>query len=867
MYSWRIGLLLLLLGWGRMALAWVDGQPATAALGVPDLVSAGAGGPSASNIGSTTDVCVDPTTGKVFVVDPGFNRVLRYASNNAMTTGAAAEGVLGQANFTSQLANRGGVAAANTLSGARKCAFDAAGRLYVSDRANARVLRYDAASSKADGADADGVLGQANFATTATGFTANNLSNTLDGLVVSPGGSLFVADAGNMRVLRYDNAAGKANGAAADGVLGAANTGAQGSAVVSQTTLRADGGLALDVYGNLYVSEMTNRRILRFNQAVSKANGAAADGVLGTTVFNAAGAGAASATTFGQIYAVAVLADGKLYAADTTQNRVLVFKNPAAKANGAAADHVLGQPNFTSTATAVTAAGVNSPRGLGSNSMAGILYISDGVNRRVMVHVNPDLIAVNKLTYGPYLVEVPAGVSYNRDAGPYVFNNPSNISVSNNGVLVLMAPPLAPLQLSGAAPSQVILQIPPGIGVVSIQQPLLNDNLQIRALQQPTQLRLMHVMQHGVRRAVFQVVQGAAEFSAQGVGQILGAVLSADDILFVANAANSSAQFGIDSDGFRRVALTGGEATVSGNTFSAVGVSRMYAGEVAVYDAQGVWAYARLGSYGANLGQTGDPLTPNSGFPFQLTRQVTTPKLDGNSARLGQSPETAFLTALAVAGYRAVGTATAHGVRQMTWNGGTRQWLPLGDIRIDEARSDGVSYNRDGNLEVVSGGLVMTGVPALGDAEALAQQLQLIDPRFSLIHRSDGAYVARLHGVERVGRAGWEVAADSTVAGLSPEAAGSVMFRDGRQAQRIYPAFADLSALRAVLQRLDSAWQAQVNDDATVTLSGNGQRYQLQPAWAVDDAGSVHLGQTYWLDGSVFNLRLDGTRSQRLAVP
>ncbi len=118
---------------------------------------------SATTMDSPTGVAVDPTTGKVFVADYFNNRVLRFASFSALSNGVAAEGVLGQADFTSWVPNRGGSVAANTLNSPIGVALDEAGRLWVADYDNNRVLRFDAAASKANGADADGVLGQADF--------------------------------------------------------------------------------------------------------------------------------------------------------------------------------------------------------------------------------------------------------------------------------------------------------------------------------------------------------------------------------------------------------------------------------------------------------------------------------------------------------------------------------------------------------------------------------------------------------------------------------------------------------------------------------------------------------------------------------
>ena len=67
------------------------------------------------------------------------------------------------------------------------------------------------------------VLGQADFTSVVAATTASGMNNPF-GVAVDPiSGKIFVADTSNHRVLRFDDAAGKANGAPADGVLGQAD--------------------------------------------------------------------------------------------------------------------------------------------------------------------------------------------------------------------------------------------------------------------------------------------------------------------------------------------------------------------------------------------------------------------------------------------------------------------------------------------------------------------------------------------------------------------------------------------------------------------------------------------------------------------
>ena len=399
--AWRalqaLALGLTLSAGAHAATAWTNGQAATLVLGADNFTSPGGGTASASRFDGPTDICTDAATGKVFVIVYNENRILRFSAAQAVTNGGAAEAVFGQPDFTSFTANNGG-RSAKSLYRPMTCVMDAAGRLFVTDHGNRRVLRYDNAATKPSFATADGVLGQADFTNLDSGTTANRFGAVLFlyGIALGPNGALYVSDPGNRRVLRFDNAAAKANGADADGVLGAPDlttAGAPGLPTASNFS-NAIYGLTVDAAGNLYVSDAGNRRILRFNNAAAKANGAAADGVLGAPDFTTAGASSVSSSTISNyVYGIDVLADGALYAADFVYNRVLIYNNPAAKANGAPADHVLGQSNFTDSTAAITATGLNSPLGLGYNAQAGYLLIPDYGADRVVGHYQTTLVA------------------------------------------------------------------------------------------------------------------------------------------------------------------------------------------------------------------------------------------------------------------------------------------------------------------------------------------------------------------------------------------------------------------------------------------------------------------------------------------
>jgi len=157
--------------------------------------------------------------GRLYVSDGGNHRVLWWNSAEAFYTGRGADGVIGQADFRKNSANRGGASPSNnTLKTPGSLALDASNNLWVADTENNRVLRFPPPVAGVD-ATADLVLGQSNFTNNNSGSTADTLKQP-NGLAVDASGRVWVGDTSNNRALRYSTLS---NGAAASLVLGQAD--------------------------------------------------------------------------------------------------------------------------------------------------------------------------------------------------------------------------------------------------------------------------------------------------------------------------------------------------------------------------------------------------------------------------------------------------------------------------------------------------------------------------------------------------------------------------------------------------------------------------------------------------------------------
>jgi DNA-binding beta-propeller fold protein YncE len=357
------------------------GMPADLVLGQPDFNQGQPGGGQAGMM-KPYGVAVDPASGKVFVSDSYNHRVLRFAALAQLSNGMAAEGVLGQPDFNANLP-ASGPAGMNTPMGLWA---DPAGRLWVADRGNHRVLRFDAAASRQAGSPANGVLGQPDWEANSP-VTAREGLRWPSSVVVDSAGRLWVADTGNHRVLMYLNPEVKANGANADGVLGQPDytSGAVGAA---QNRLNSPSGLAVDLDGRLWVADWGNNRVLRFDNAASRRKGASANSVLGQKDF-ATTDYFVSQDRLNHPAGLSIDPAGRLWVVDQGNHRLVWFNQAALKPNGAEADGLIGQADFTSGAPNYggrSASTLFYPSAVFYDTPAGALWAADTENQRILVY-------------------------------------------------------------------------------------------------------------------------------------------------------------------------------------------------------------------------------------------------------------------------------------------------------------------------------------------------------------------------------------------------------------------------------------------------------------------------------------------------
>lgn len=315
-------------------------------------------------------MALDKASNYAYISDPGNHRVLAFSDYRKLDGTQIADFVIGQTDLSSNLINAPTNKAAtpgntglNTPTG---LAVDSAGNLWVADSGNSRVLRFPAPFAHRDAqATADLVLGKSEFESTLTESSSASMSRPVS-LAFTSNGDLWIADAAYNRVLRFPQAAGLTNGAAADLVLGQPDfvtvTAGTGTGDQWLQTLAAPLSLAIDANDRLYVTDTSKVRIMVWDVSTSGAPQSGSQG-----------------------YELGLL-DTKSIALSVTihpdpNNQVILY----ADANG----RLVKMPDYTSMAlgAAIDSTAVIPSYGARSITIdpAGNIYASDSANR-IAVH-------------------------------------------------------------------------------------------------------------------------------------------------------------------------------------------------------------------------------------------------------------------------------------------------------------------------------------------------------------------------------------------------------------------------------------------------------------------------------------------------
>lgn len=218
--------------------------------------------------------------GNMWIVDQGFDRIVRFPKPFAI--GEKADLVIGKSGFSTAWSPRmNSLVTAKYKSGSTcnpdnyhlytpsGASFDLEGNLWVADTADCRVVRFSKPFSS--GQKADLVLGNDNF--TSINHNACHASD------IPYPSSVYVDSMGNVwavndyRILRFRGPF--TNDMNADFVLGQEDfSGAclNRGGNVSASTLNYPSGMTIDGYGNIWIADSDNNRVVRYKVIQSTAN-------------------------------------------------------------------------------------------------------------------------------------------------------------------------------------------------------------------------------------------------------------------------------------------------------------------------------------------------------------------------------------------------------------------------------------------------------------------------------------------------------------------------------------------------------------------------------------------------------------------
>ncbi|MCL4841024.1 MAG: hypothetical protein KJZ79_04265 [Bryobacteraceae bacterium] len=294
-------------------------------------------------------------------------------------------------------------------------------RMYVADPGNNRVLGFRDARAVKPGDFADVVIGQVDFYRRLTNSPFNDPAQPTEfglqlpsAVAVDPEGNLWVSDMGNGRVLRFPRPFDDPENRwqQADLVIGQPSTDTRPNADPEQSRLLRPISMAFTGQGQLLVADVIHSRVLRFDPPFF--NGMDASVVIGQQDFTSAATGN-GASQLALPYSIALDSDDRLYVADAGNSRVMIFDRVSGQVNnGPVAPLQIGSLRIGTSNVQIQ------PVALAVDQVTGRIWLVDARNNRVrrlanffslfsQIQITEEVSFAPLLPVSPYQIALAAG--------------------------------------------------------------------------------------------------------------------------------------------------------------------------------------------------------------------------------------------------------------------------------------------------------------------------------------------------------------------------------------------------------------------------------------------------------------------------
>lgn len=340
--------------------------------------------PNERSFSAPDDVLLDHVNHRLFVTDSSNNRILVFNLNtdNSLTD-RDADNVLGQTDFIGSSAANTQAG----LNNPRGIAFDNVNnRLFVCETTANRIKVYDLSGGITNGMNASNILGQSTWSGTTANTTQAGVNNCRGLDFSSERQWLFDAERAPNRTKIYDMSGGISDNMNATYVLGQANFTSSTSAT-TQAGAGQPHDVAYDPSRQwLFVTEWTNHRITVYDLSGTVTNGMNASYVLGQPNFTTATSSATTSTgTAGPTGITFDINNKRIFVTETNGSNKVKVWDVASITNGEPAINVLGQSSFSGTAGATTQSGFSGMISLFYSPHTTKLYVADTSNNRIMI--------------------------------------------------------------------------------------------------------------------------------------------------------------------------------------------------------------------------------------------------------------------------------------------------------------------------------------------------------------------------------------------------------------------------------------------------------------------------------------------------